>query len=97
MHKVDVSWLNWRKKGPGTGWYTLYLRAVDPAGNRDYLYTNNKNVYNWRYVSPTPWDIIFGCLGGFIGLLILIFIEYRRRTRKAAMERYALKRMRRYK
>ena len=27
-------WLSWRLGGPGDGEYTLYLRAIDPAGNR---------------------------------------------------------------
>jgi hypothetical protein len=33
-HKTDIGWLDWRKKGPGNGLYRLYVRAVDPAGNR---------------------------------------------------------------
>ena len=34
-------------------------------------------------------------MGAFLGLSILGYLEYRRRMRKAAMERYAMKRMRR--
>jgi hypothetical protein len=36
------------------------VRAVDPAGNRDARFIMNQNVYNWYYLSPTPWDIILG-------------------------------------
>lgn len=93
--KTDIGWLNWRKKGPGNGIYRLYVRAVDPAGNRDEKFYWNQNVYEWYYVSPTPWDIIAECVGGFIGLCIIAYLEYRRRVKKAAMERYAMKRMRR--
>ena len=42
--------------------YQLYVRAIDPAGNRDATYLMNYNVYNWYYLSPTPWDIILGKL-----------------------------------
>lgn len=95
VKKASVSWLNWRKGGPGTGRYQIYFRAVDPAGNRDYGFQMGENVYNWYYVSPTPWDIIFSVIGAFIGLCIAAYFEYRRRVKKAAMERYAMKRMRR--
>ena len=95
VFKHDVGWLNWRKKGPGNGLYTLYVRSVDPAGNRDELFYNDINAYTWNYVSPTPWDIIAQGVAGFIALVGLGYLEYRRRVRKAAMERYAMKRMRR--
>lgn len=85
--KAGVNWLNWRKGGPGSGRYQFYVRAVDPAGNRDERYFLNRNVYIWNYVSPTPWDIIFSVVGAFIGLCILAYFEYRRRVKKAAMER----------
>ena len=93
--KAGVNWLNWRKGGPGSGLYQIYFRAVDPAGNMDERFILNRNVYIWYYVSPTPWDIIFSVVGAFIGLCILAYLEYRRRVKKAAMERYAMKRMRR--
>ena len=38
LRKTDVGWLNWREGGPGNGYYTMYFRAVDPAGNRDVFY-----------------------------------------------------------
>jgi hypothetical protein len=93
--KISISWLNWRKGGPGTGRYQIYFRAVDAAGNRDERFVYGRNVWNWYYVSPTPWDIIFATIGAFIGLMICAYFEYRRRVKKAAMERYAMKRMRR--
>lgn len=95
VYQTDVAWMDSRMNGPGDGLYAMYVRAVDPAGNRDVYYMEGRNVYTWVYVSPIPWDIIFGAIGGFLGLCILIYIEYRRRRKKAAMERYALKRMRR--
>lgn len=95
--KTDVYWLNWRLGGPSNGFYTMYVRAIDPAGNKDVLYKfgSDGNVYRWKYFSPTAWDIIFIVLFCILGLLLLGFLEYRRRIRKAAMERYAMKRLRR--
>ena len=95
VFKHDIGWLDWRKNGPGNGLYTIYVRSVDPAGNRDERYFDGTNAYTWYYVSPTPWDIIAQGAAGFIALTGLGYLEYRRRVRKAAMERYAMKRMRR--
>merc|ERR1712072_1462809 len=52
-------------------------------------------MVQWYYYSPTPWDIIMEAVGGFLGLCLFGYLEYRRRMKKAAMERYAMKRMRR--
>lgn len=95
MCVIMLVWLNWREGGPGNGVYVLYVRAIDPAGNRDDTFQLGRNVYVWTYVSPTPWDIIFGTIAGFLFLCFLAYLEYRRRVKKAAMERYAMKRMRR--
>ena len=95
VYQTDVAWMNSRQGGPGKGLYAMYVRAIDPAGNRDVYFAEGYNVYTWVYLDPIPWDIILGAIGGFIGLCILVYIEYRRRKKKAAMERYALKRMRR--
>merc|ERR1711988_820302 len=50
-------------------------------------------------VTPIPHllrvDIIIDGVGSFIGLCLFGYAEYRRRMKKAAMERYAMKRMRR--
>jgi hypothetical protein len=88
VRKTDIGWLDWRKGGPGNGEYTLYVRAIDPAGNRDRLYIDDDNVYTWYYVSPIPWDIIAEVVCAFLGLVGLAYFEYRRRVKKAAMERY---------
>lgn len=98
MKKTKVDWLDWRKGGPGNGVYRLYVREIDAAGNRDVYYRMGgpgSNVYEWYYVSPTPWDIIAEVIGSVLGLVIFSYMEYRRRVKKAAMERYAMKRMRR--
>merc|ERR1711988_191336 len=54
-----------------------------------------QNMVQWYYYSPIPWDIIMQGVGGFLGLCLFGYLEYRRRMKKAAMERYAMKRMRR--
>ena len=90
-----VGFLQWQLGGPGNGLYTVYARAIDAAGNKDYLYVPKINVHQWYYKSPIPWTIISACVGAFMGLSVLGYLEYRRRMRKAAMERYAMKRMRR--
>jgi len=95
VYKADVSWLDWRMGGPGDGLYTFFVRAVDPAGNRDERYIVGKNFVEWYYYSPIPWDIIAEGVGGFLALCLFGYLEYRRRMKKAAMERYAMKRMRR--
>lgn len=95
VRKTNIGWLDWRMNGPGNGIYRLYVRAIDAAGNRDERYIMNSNVYEWFYVSPTPWDIILFSVFGFLGLCFFGYMEYRRRVKKAAMERYAMKRMRR--
>lgn len=93
--KTGVVWLNWRRNGPGSGFYQLYVRAVDPAGNSDARFSLSRNVYKWYYVSPIPWDIIGASTAAFLTVCFLAYLEYRRRVKKAAMERYAMKRMRR--
>ena len=94
-----------RIKGPGvdadrcsyrTGKYLFYVRSVDPAGNPDPTYdTVRYNMLRWDYVQPLPVHLIVGgCLGVCL-LAWLVYMEIRRRKRKAAMQRYAIKRMRR--
>lgn len=93
--RISIRWLDyWYKNGPGTGRYILYVRSVDPAGNVDVTYSK-RNMYKWKYNTSLPWHIICGTAGGFFGLCILAWLEKKRRKRKAAMERYAMKRMRR--
>ena len=83
MWFTHVDWLDWRMGGPGNGNYVLYLCAIDPAGNRDERFVLGRNMHKWRYISPTPWDIIFGCIAGFIFCAFMAYAEYRRRVKKA--------------
>ncbi len=86
-------------EGPGTGNYLFYVRAIDPAGNIGYQYTlsqnNDGNLKLWLYQTPLPWPWIIGLTIAFFFFLFLAYMEYRRRKKKRAMERYAIKRMRR--
>ena len=95
VKKTIVGWLDWRVGGPGNGMYQMFVRAVDPAGNRDERYVLGRNVYEWYYLSPIPSDIIAAAVMTFLALCFFGYLEYRRRVKKAAMERYAMKRMRR--
>ena len=56
-----VGFLQWQLGGPGNGIYTVYARAIDAAGNKDYLYVPKVNVHQWYYLSPIPWTIIGTC------------------------------------
>ncbi|KAL7471825.1 hypothetical protein ACHAXS_012134, partial [Conticribra weissflogii] len=69
---VDVSWLR-------RGWYTLFVRSVDPSGNRDDAFSTEVNVYRWYYVPPIPWGLLSGCLVAAIALTVGGYFEYRRR------------------
>ncbi|KAG5190744.1 hypothetical protein JKP88DRAFT_352587 [Tribonema minus] len=91
----DVGWLSRWEGGPGTGMYILYVRAVDPAGNTDFSYREGLNMHTWQYISPLPWGMILGVGFAALVLLALLYVEYRRRRKRSAMRRYAMKRMRR--
>lgn len=71
------------------------VRAVDPAGNVNQEFEEGINKHSWYYRPDLPWVlIILGSLG-FIALVVGVALEIRRRRKKRAMERYAIKRMRR--
>ena len=93
--RAQVNWLDqYYEEGPGSGTYIFYIRALDAAGNVDISYSG-RNLYKWKYKTKLPWDrISIGC-GTFCGACFLINAEYKRRKKRAAMERYAIKRMRR--
>lgn len=92
---IDISWLDDKKGGPGKGVYALYARSIDSSNNRDYRFSTKTNVHVWKYVPPIPWlKVILITIGGVI-LVLIIHLEYKRRKRKAALERYAIRRMRR--
>jgi hypothetical protein len=76
------------------GLHVMAVRSIDPAGNTDVLWSP-KNVHVWMYYAPLPGTLIVGLSTGFVGLCIATYMEFRRRKRKRAMERYAIKRMRR--
>jgi len=90
---TDLSWLDWKTGGPGNGWYTIYIRAVDSCGNRDLTYSQATNVYTWFYVSPLPWGRIIGLSILVLCILGYCYIEVRRRMRKKALERILLRQM----
>ena len=92
MDLLDFNW-PWGT-GPGFGEYYFYLRAIDPAGNVGYQY-QEENVYLWTWVDPLPLPWIIGGACAALFVMILAYMEYRRRKKKRAMERYAIKRMRR--
>ena len=56
-----------------------------------------EEVNTWfdMYDAPKPWGLIITGIIGVVAFIIGGFIEIRRRQRKKAMERYAIKRMRR--
>ena len=81
--------------GPGEGEYILYVRAVDPAGNVDEDFKEGRNMYTWTY-SPTPPYLLILLLVSVVGSIVMAaFVWYRRRMRQLALERYAMKRIRR--
>lgn len=92
---IDISWLDNKKGGPGRGWYTMWTRAVDPAGNKDELFSTQTNVYHWLYVPPIPWGSIVGGVFAFSIIAVALYVEYRRRKRRAVLQRFQLRRLRR--
>jgi hypothetical protein len=83
-----VSWLD-------GGTFRIRIRAVDPAGNVDASFELGRNEYAWTYVPALPWGLIIG--GSVVAVVLLagFLMEWRKRRKRAAMERYAMKRMRR--
>merc|ERR1712072_613754 len=77
------------------GSYLLQVRAIDAAGNKDPNLIYGKNEYGWEFQPPPPIILIICLIIVLIVLSIVVFLYWRRKRRKAAMERYALKRMRR--
>ena len=75
-----------------------FFILVDPSGTRDVSYSTSTNSYSWFYLQPLPLGKITGITMSSAILIALAVIEYRRRERKAALERYAeRKRRRRFK
>merc|ERR1711871_815598 len=86
--RLDLGWLP-------KGMLRLRIRAVDAAGHVEPTFREGENQHTWTYVPPFPWMILIGVLLGLMAFMMAIFLELRRRRRKRAMERYAIKRMRR--
>ena len=80
---------------PTGGRHRFEVRAIDPAGNTDMLFVKGQNVYTWIYYPPIPWLLIMMILLAIIIISTATYYEIRRRRKKRAMERYAIKRMRR--
>ena len=72
----------------------MVVRGIDPAGNSDRIWSA-KNVHVWIYNAPLPGGLIVTVSILVVATAIGIYVEHRRRKRKRAMERYAIKRMRR--
>ena len=89
-----MSWLDWRNGGPGRGWYTLVVRAIDLSGNRDASY-GDTNIHTWLYVPRPPIGKILAGVFSFVFVVCVTRFEYNRREQKKALERYALRRARR--
>ncbi|KAE8983934.1 hypothetical protein PR003_g24793 [Phytophthora rubi] len=89
LGEVDYgSWLD-------SGTFRMRVRAQDPAGNVDETFEDGRNEHTWVYERPLPWGLIIGLSSvGFV-LLAGFLMEWRKRRKRAAMERYAMKRMRR--
>jgi hypothetical protein len=79
----------------GGGIHRMRVRAIDAAGNLENTFEAGRNELTWMYTPPLPIALILGLLGAFLAFCTGVYLEYRRRRRKAAMERYAIKRMRR--
>lgn len=77
------------------GTYTIRVRALDRAGNTDVQYVNPFNEYTWTYVEPLPLILILGLSFIAVAGLCAGYGYYRYRKKKKALERYAMKRMRR--
>lgn len=87
----EVNFISWLDGGK----YRFRVRAVDPAGNVDLSFELGRNEYVWIYVPALPWALILGLSSVALVLMIGAFMEWRKRRKRAAMERYAMKRMRR--
>lgn len=77
------------------GSYIVSVRAIDTAGNKEIDFERGRNEFEWVHEPDIDWILILGILAVFIFLCAVMYMEIRRRKRKKAQERYAIKRMRR--
>lgn len=95
MAGANVAWLDDKQGGPGRGWYSLYVRAVKPSGNRDYVFSTQSNVYMWFYIPPIPWGAISGYIILSLVLICAGYYGYRRRKKRLILQRFQLRRLKR--
>jgi hypothetical protein len=91
-HKGPKQDLN---EGPGEGNYIFYLRGLDPAGNEDLIYVEGRNMHTWRYVPDPPAGLIVLIFCVLLVIACYVGYEYHKYARAMALERYAIKRIRR--
>ena len=77
-----------------SGFWRFEVRSVDASGKRDDVEIG-RNVHEWEFVPPFPYLLVIGLLVLFLILIVALFLWYRKRRRRKALERQALKRMRR--
>jgi hypothetical protein len=87
----EVDFLPWLDGGK----FQFRVRALDPAGNVDLAFEKGRNEHVWVYKPALPWGLILGLSCVMLVGLVGVFLEWRKRRKRAAMERYAMKRMRR--
>lgn len=90
----------WPMQGPNgflpeSGMYTLQVRAVDPAGNKDIDFIEGVNQHTWEHFAEPPWPIIFTLAFLFVAGVTTGIAYWQYLERKRALQRYAMKRMRR--
>ena len=74
---------------------------LDLAGNNDVKWisligaNNNPNEHLWHYNEPIQWTLIMGAIAVFLLLLVLAYAAHRYRKRQLALQRFAMKHMRR--
>ena len=92
---ANVAWLDGKQGGPGRGWYSLYVRAVKPSGNRDYAFSTQSNVYTWYYIPPIPWGAVSGCIILAMVLVYGGYHGYRRHKKRLILQQFQLRRLKR--
>lgn len=92
---ANVDWLDDKKGGPGRGWYSLYVRAVKPSGNRDYVFSTQANVYTWFYIPPIPWGAVSAYVITALVVVSSIYFGYRHHKKRLILQRFQLRRLKR--
>jgi hypothetical protein len=77
------------------GDYRLQVRAVGPSGNKESSFQEGRNQHTWTHIPIPPWALIISMILLVLLTILAVVIYYRYKARKAALQRYAMKRMRR--